>query len=349
MIVEAGMKDGRVAEANRPEVAQQMEAAFGGIAGVASSGVSLLTPVSGLTWNDNVILDRPNAPAGDATLTYSNHVSPRYLETMRIPLLAGRNFDAHDTASSPLVAIINETMAKQFYAGIDPIGQTFRFDGLPGAPKPQIRVVGVMRDAKYEELSEETLPQAFMPLSQIPEPVESLRFVLRSTADLGALIPSVVDAAGSINKSIPLRFQTLSQQVDDSLARERVLATLSGFFGGLALLLAMIGLYGALSYLVTQREAEFGIRLALGAPRGSILNLVLKDLLFVLGIGAVGGVGISLAAVGVLQKLLYGLEARDTATIATAVALLTLVAMAAALVPARRATRVDPAVALRYE
>jgi len=163
------------------------------------------------------------------------------------------------------------------------------------------------------------------------------------------LATAAEEAIGSVNKSLPLEFQTLARQMDESITRERLLATLSGFFGGLALLLAMIGLYGALSFLVTQRQTEFGIRMALGAPPNSILGLVMKDLLFVLGGGIVGGVAISLATVGLLQKMLFGLAPRDTFTIAAAIGILALVAVIAGYFPARRAMRVDPMVALRYE
>jgi len=152
-----------------------------------------------------------------------------------------------------------------------------------------------------------------------------------------------------VNKAIPLEFHTLAEQVGDSLVQERLLATLSTFFGGLALLLAMIGLYGALSYLVTQRQAEFGIRMALGAPQTSILVLVMRDVVLVLAGGVTAGVCISLAAVGLLQKMLFGLAARDTVTLLASIGVLTAVAFLAGFLPARRAMRVDPMVALRYE
>jgi ABC-type antimicrobial peptide transport system permease subunit len=188
-----------------------------------------------------------------------------------------------------------------------------------------------------------------MPLTQLKENMEYTTFELRTGMRPSLLASAAEEAIGTVNKSIPLEFQTLSQQLDDSIARERLLATLSMFFGGLALLLAMIGLYGALSYLVTQRQVEFGIRMALGAAPNSILRLVLKDLIFVLGLGLVAGIALSLATVGILQKLLFGLQPRDTLTLATAAGVLAVVAIVAAMFPARRAMRVDPMVALRYE
>jgi ABC-type antimicrobial peptide transport system permease subunit len=159
----------------------------------------------------------------------------------------------------------------------------------------------------------------------------------------------VQEAVASVDKAIPIEFATLAQQVDDSLVEERLLATLSTFFGGLALLLAMIGLYGALSYLVAQRQPEFGIRLALGAPRGSILRLVMSDVVFVLAGGLAAGASLAFATVGVLDKMLFGLAPHDTFTFLVAMGVLSAVAIVAGYLPARRAMRVDPMVALRYE
>jgi ABC-type antimicrobial peptide transport system permease subunit len=152
-----------------------------------------------------------------------------------------------------------------------------------------------------------------------------------------------------VSKAVPLEFHTLAEQVADSLVQERLLATLSTFFGALALSLAMIGLYGALSYLVAQRQREFGIRMALGAPRDSILRLVMRDVVIVLAGGLTAGAGLALATVGVLQKMLFGLAPHDAFTFIAAIGVLSAVAVVAGYMPARRATRVDPMVALRYE
>jgi len=161
---------------------------------------------------------------------------------------------------------------------------------------------------------------------------------------------SVIQATvASVDKSISLEFNTLARQVDDSLVQERVLATLSSFFGGLALLLAMVGLYGAISYMVTQRHTEFGVRMALGAAQASILRLVLRDVVVIIVAGVMVGAGISVLSVQLLQKFLFGLPAHDTLTLAVAIGVLSFVAFIAGYLPARRATKVDPMVALRYE
>jgi ABC-type antimicrobial peptide transport system permease subunit len=190
---------------------------------------------------------------------------------------------------------------------------------------------------------------AYFPVAQLPEDMEQQVFELRTAARPSALVPSVEEAVAEVSKAIPLEFHTLAEQVDDSLVEERLLATLSTFFGALALLLAMIGLYGALSYLVAQRQPEFGIRLALGAPRGSILRLVMRDVVVVLAGGLAAGACLALATVGVLQKMLFGLAPHDTFTFIAAIGVLSAVAIVAGYLPARRAMRVDPMVALRYE
>jgi predicted permease len=268
---------------------------------------------------------------------------------MRTPLLSGRDFSRQDRNNSPQVAIVNETLVKRFYAGQNPIGRIFRIDSRPGMPQQAVEIVGVMKDAKYESLREATLPTAFFPISQLRENQPEGEFELRTAVKPSTLASAVEEAVGSVNKTIPLEFMTLAQQVDDSLVQERLLATLSAFFGALALLLAAIGLYGALSYLVAQRRTEFGIRMALGAMPESILRLVMRDVAMVLGAGIAAGVSISLLTASILQKLLFGLVSHDATTMIGAICVLAAVALTAAYLPARRAMRSDPMTALRYE
>jgi putative ABC transport system permease protein len=328
---------------------EDIESRLRALPGVISVSRSIMTPISNFEWNNFIKADTPNAPTGEASLAYFNFISPTYFDTLRTPLLAGRGFNTNDTKTSPQVAIVNETLARRFFSTANPVGKSFHVAADPGKPEPLVQIVGLVKDSKYESVREDTYATSFFPITQIPEGEEAEIFELRTAIPPSGLALAVQDSVARVNKSIPLEFHTLAEQVDDSLVQERLLATLSGFFGALALLLVAIGLYGALSYLENRRRTEFGIRIALGARPVSILALVLKDLAAVLLGGVAAGVAISLAAVGVLQKVLFGLTPRDTATLTASVGLLSAVAFLAAFLPARRAMRADPMAALRYE
>jgi len=349
LIVHADLHTAKVPPEERLITYEQVESRLRALPGVISAGRSVMTPISGFEWNEFVRTDSPNPPKGDDALVYFNFISPGYFETMRTPLMAGRGFNDHDTKTSTKVAIINQTMARKFFPNTDPLGKYFSTVEDPGKPAPLFQIVGLTRDSKYESLHEEMPSTAFFPITQVPEGDDEENFLLRTVTNPMFLASAVQEAVAGVNKAIPLEFHTLAEQVDDSLVQERLLATLSTFFGGLALLLAMIGLYGALSYLVTQRQAEFGIRMALGAPQKSILGLVMRDVVLVLASGLAAGTCISLAVVGLLQKMLFGLAARDTVTLLASIGVLSAVAFFAGYLPARRAMRVDPMVALRYE
>jgi putative ABC transport system permease protein len=349
LIVHANLHNAKVTLDQQPSMFDEIENRMRTLPGVVSASRSVMTPVSNYVWNSDLDVDTPNAPTGDAALAFFNFISLSYFGTVRTPLLAGRNFNDGDTKTAPLVAVVNETLARRFFPAGDVLGKYFRIHPDPGKPAPPIQIVGLVKDAKYESLREEAHATAYFPIAQVTEPVEEQVFELRTATRTSALISSVQEAVAGVSKAVPLDFGTLAEQVDDSLVQERLLATLSTFFGALALLLAMIGLYGALSYLVAQRQREFGIRMALGAPRDSILRLVMRDVVVVLAGGLTVGACISLAAVGVLQKMLFGLAARDTVTLLGSIGVLSAVAFFAGYLPARRATHIDPMVALRYE
>jgi len=317
--------------------------------GVVSVSRSLLAPISGNEWNQFVHADSPNPPAGDASLVYMNAITPGYFRTLRISLLAGRDFNLQDTATSPKVALINQNMARKFYPNLNPLGRFFRMEGDQGKLGDPIQIVGIVRNSKYESLREEDYSCAYFPISQAPGFGGGPNFMIRTSVRPSALLSLIQSTVEGVDKSISLQFDTLARQVDDSLVQERVLATLSGFFAGLALLLVMIGLYGAISYMVALRQTELGVRMALGAAPGSILRLVLRDVVAILLAGVVVGTGIALLSVQLLQTLLFGLAARDTLTMVLATGVLSLVAFIAGYLPARRASKVDPMVALRYE
>ncbi len=349
LLVNANLKTAKVPAEQYVATYEAIEQRLKALPGVVSAGRSFTTPVSHMEWNEDVHTDDAGGPVGDAALTYYNFVSAGYFAALRMPIIEGRGFDKGDSKTGTKVAIVNETMVRRFFRNKNPIGQYFRGEDEPGNPAARIQIVGIVKDSKYDSLREETFAQAFLPITQILEGDERENFEIRTLMQPSALIPAVQEAVGGVNKEIPIEYRMLSRQVDDSLVQERLLATLSGFFGGLALLLAMIGLYGAVNYLVNQRRAEFGIRRALGAHPGAIFQLVMRDVMGILVMGIAAGVCLAAASVGVLQKLMFGLAARDTATIVAAVGVMATVAFFAGYLPARRAMRADPMAALRYE
>ncbi|MGC1482433.1 MAG: ABC transporter permease [Candidatus Acidiferrum sp.] len=349
LIVRTDLHTAKIAPERQPAMFEEIENRLRTLPGVVSASRSVITPVSNRTWDNALQVDTPNPPTGEDAIAFFNFISAGYFETLRTPLLAGRNLNDGDTKTSAQVALVNETLARKFFSNANPVGKYFRVQPEPGKSTVPIQVVGLVKDSKYESLREENSATAYFPITQITEPAEEQVFEVRTTTRPSALVPSVQKAVAGVSKTIPLDFSTLAQQVDDSLVQERLLATLSTFFGGLALLLAMIGLYGALSYLVAQRQAEFGIRMALGAPQSSILGLVMRDVGIVLAGGLAAGACLALATVGVLQKMLFGLAPRDMFTFLAAIGVLSAVAIVAGYIPARRAMHIDLLVALRYE
>jgi putative ABC transport system permease protein len=331
------------------------EAAFEGILdrlralpGVSSVSSSEMTPISGSFWNEDLEIEGYTAKSREDTLVYFNRVSGRYFETLGTALIAGRDFNAHDTLESPKVAIVNQTMAKKFFGGENPIGKRYRQDS-GNKLGPPVEIVGVVKDAKYGKLREEILSTAYVPLSQ-EKAFTQRTFEVRAAAGAPtALIPGVKSAIAELNRDVSLDFTTLSAQVDSSLNRERLLATLSGFFGALALLLATIGLYGVMSYNVARRRNEIGIRMALGAEQSRVLNMVLREVAILIGTGLAIGLCVSLATTRFLSSFLYGIKSNDATTLSLAAAVLALVAALAGYFPARRASRLDPMAALREE
>jgi predicted permease len=347
-LVNVGLANAKVPTDQYRSTFDLIEAALRAQPGVVSAAQSVRTPLGTMSWNTDLHSDVPNAPRGDDAVAWFNFVSPEYFETLRTPLLAGRNLSRSDTATAPPVAVINQTLARRFFPGVDPVGHTFRVEGEARELLPPVEVVGVVKDAKYSSLREDTFPTIFGPIWQCPD-AEYGNFEVRSALPQSVLSAEIQKAIAGANPAIPIEIHSLAAQVDDSMTRERLLAALSAFFGGLALLLAMIGLYGTLSYLVTQRRTEFGVRMALGATSQSILGLVMRDVVTLLLAGTAAGIGLALATTRTLSAMLFGVTARDPATMAIAGALMAAVSLAAGVLAARRATKVDPMVALRQE
>jgi putative ABC transport system permease protein len=353
LIVETDIHKAQVPPEQRSALFEQLLQRLQTLPGVVSASQSVLTPIGRRTWNDVLYVDNPNAPKGDEASVYINWVSPDYFVTLRSPLLAGRTFDSRDIAGAPRVTIVNETLARRFFPNANAVGQYAKLEEGPNGMSAPIQLVGIVKDAKYQSLRESILPTIYFPSAQMVRKggfgSESTVFELRTTSQPSALAHAVAEAMTGVNSSVSVEFRTLAQQVDDSLTRDRLLATLSGFFGGLALLLAIVGLYGVLAYIVTQRQKEIGIRMALGAAPGSILRLVMRDVAVVLVVGIAAGTALAAGTTRFVQKLLFGLAPHDTTTIAIAVGVMAGVAMIAGFLPARRASRMDPMAVLRDE
>jgi predicted permease len=328
-----------------------------GVVNAAFSNIGLL---EGNEWDSWITVEGYTPKAGEVPDPYCNAVSPGYFTTMGITLLKGRDFytrDAHDSAPRDpdshgpppyRVAIVNESWVKHYFGDRDPIGRHFGFGIDPGTPMP-IEVIGVVKDAKYTGVRDAIPEQVFVPYLEDDFAGGAVMYV-RTTAEPAVAYGAVRQVVRGTDASVPVyRLRTLEHQIDQSLLNERLIATLSTAFGALATLLAVIGLYGVMAYTVARRTREIGVRMALGAKPGNVIWLVMREVLVLVGCG----VGLGLAAAFGLSRLitsqLYGIGGNDPLTIAGAAAVLGAVALLAGYIPARRATRVNPVLALRYE
>jgi predicted permease len=274
-----------------------------------------------------------------------NWVSPEFFETLGMTLVAGRGFTAADEGAAPRAAVINETMARLFFPGGNAIGRRFIWNN----DQPPIEVVGVAQDAKYDDLRSPVEPTFFVPLFagtwQRAKTME-----VRAAGDPAALTSAIRKRVAEVDPDLMLfNVRTLEDQARESMAEERLTAGLSGFFGVLALALACVGLYGVMAFHATRRTGEIGLRMALGARRGDVVRLMLRESAVLVLIGAAIAVPAALAAGRLLGSLLFGISPSDPWTIAAAVAVMFAAAMLATYAPARRAARVDPSVALRVQ
>ncbi len=316
------------------------------VPGVESAAGGLMVPFSGETWNDNII---PEGSDEDKDVAWENFVGPGYFNAIGTPLLAGRDFDDRDTSTSSKVAIVNQAFARKILNGQNPLGKRFRLHEAPGKPRPLYEIVGVTGDYKFQDMHEDYLPFTVFPVTQMEKPQPRNRLVIRSTLPLTTLMASLKQEVGDFNPGINVQFKPFKTQVHDSLLQDELMATLSGFFGLLAALLAAIGLYGVMAYMVVQRTREIGIRMAIGAKRGDVVKMILREAGILTIGGLVIGAGLALGAAQAAKSLLFGLKPRDPLTLVMAVVTLSAVAAFASFLPAYRASKLDPLTALRYE
>jgi predicted permease len=287
---------------------------------------------------------------GKGQSAWTNSVGPDFFKTTGINVLLGRAIGAEDTENSPKLAVMNEALVRHIFGKANPVGHRFGF-GNATSSALEYDIVGVVQNAKYEELREPAPPTVYIPYRQRPTSNwSSAYFEVRTAGDPLAMVPALRRAVRGLSKDVPLSdVRTESQKIDQVLMQERLFACLSGFFGGLALLLACLGVYGVMSYSVARRTGEIGIRVALGAQRRDILGMVLRETVVLALAGVAIGVPVALVSTRWISSFLFGLEPDDPITIATAAGFMVAVALFSGYWPARRASRVDPLVALRYE
>jgi putative ABC transport system permease protein len=349
LVVNADLRNTKYPPERRTAMYEEVLGRLRAIPGVQSATVADNTPISGNAWNGDIVVEGfvPRNRQDSTVWFYESF--PRLFDTLGMQLAAGRDFDDRDRLGSPLVGIVNQSMANRFFGAVNPVGKIYRTKGVGDVLDPPVEIIGVVKDAKYGSLRDEAEPIVYRAMRQNPKLNPYGVFELRAQASAADLIPSVKTAVEQVNRDLVISFRTLKSQVAESLSRERLLATLSGFFGGLALLLASIGLYGVMSYNVARRRGEIGIRMALGAEQGRVLRMVLREVAFIVGLGLFLGAAVALAAAQLIGTFLYGMNARDPMTIALATVVLAAVAALAGYVPARRASRLEPMAALREE
>ena len=331
----------------RQEIYRQLHDRLAALPGVVSAAQVWFTPVSGSGWNNDIGPDGARAAASGKE-SFFNRVGPGYFRTMGTRLIAGREFNERDSLASPKVAIVNEVFARKFFQG-NPVGRTFHMEAEAGKPEPLIQIVGMVANTKYYELREDFLPIGFFPVAQDDDPGAGATFVLRIVGPTAGLTSEVKSAIAAFNPSIGLEFRSFSTQIQESLLRDRLMATLSGAFGFLAGLLATLGLYGVIAYMVARRRNEIGVRIALGADRGRVIRLVMREAMLLLAVGLAAGVFLAFWAARAAATLLYGLKPYDPASMLVAIVLLAVIALAASYAPARRAAALEPMAALRNE
>ncbi len=313
------------------------------VPGVLSAATTTNVPLSGGSWEHGIHV---GSVEGTSKFTW---VSQDYFKTMDIPIRKGRGFTREDTRSAPRVAVVNDTFVRRYLPGVNPIGQTLRTEAEPSYPSAVYEIVGIIPDTRYNNLRGETPPMAFAPATQFPDAGPWTTMVLYSNVPSATISDAAKRKLTEKHPNVLAEFFDFQKAIRDGLREERLMATLSGFFGALAALLTMIGVYGVISYMVVTRRNEIGIRMALGASRWNVVRLVLRQTLIALSLGVLIGILLALVATRGAATLLYGLQPNDAGTYAAAIALLILIAVAGSLLPARRAASVDPMQALRYE
>jgi len=326
--------------------AQRIQEQLLAVPGVAAAAPALTPIMADAVWRSTIKVEGYQSKEGEDMSPQVNAVAPTYFATLGIPHLTGRDFDARDVEGAPRVAVVNETLAKYFFGNESPIGKRF---GWARDNKVDIEIVGVIKDGKANSMREAIPRMIYVPINQ-QEEIAGLVVYARTSLPEDAVAPAVRQAVARLDANLPIyNLKTMQAQISESLFVDRMVAALSAAFGLLATMLAAVGLYGVMSFSVARRTREIGIRLALGAPRQRVLGMVLREV-GTLGAWGLGlGLPVALGLGRLVRAQLFGLPAHDPLTIVSATLLLSGATVLAGLVPARRAMRVDPILALRYE
>ena len=331
----------------RPIFQRQLLDRIRSIPGVEKAANTNIVPLAGEGWSNGVwVAGHESTRRPESNFS---SVSPDYFDTLRIPLVAGRDFNDHDTSQSPRVAVVNEALTRKLGLGANSIGARFWREATPSEPAQLNEIVGVVKDTKYHGIRRSAEPIAYLALAQDDNTENKMKVLVRSRLPMDAVEQAIRRTLHDVSSGISFDFEGFEDQIQQSLQAERLLATLSGFFGALAVVLAMTGLYGVMSYTVTERTTEIGIRMALGAQRTNIAAMILRNAAILLVAGLVLGAGLSLAAASAAGSLLFGLKPRDPVTLAGAAVLLAVVTVMASMIPSLRAAKVNPIDSLRTE
>ncbi|MCU1242903.1 MAG: hypothetical protein JWO71_3629 [Candidatus Acidoferrum typicum] len=326
----------------------QLRARMAGVPGVRAVGTSELGTLTGSDMGSNVTIEGSKDLAAEDSHINFDPISPGYFSTLGVPLLSGREFNEGDGPGKAKVAVISEAMAKKYFAGRNPLGLHFAF-GAGNDTKPNIEIVGVVKDVKQDHVRSADLPYIYLPYAQQPT-IREMTFYTYTQPDPLLAVSALRSTVQELDANLPIfGIKTMERVVDEDLFGERMVAALSATFGTLAALLAAMGIYGVLAYLVVQRTREIGIRMALGAETAHVRLLIVKEVGTMVLLGVAVGLPLAYGLARLSESLLFGVHASDPTVYALGLALIAVIALAACYIPARRATRVDPLVALRYE
>jgi predicted permease len=347
LVADLDYSDLNMPQAGRLEYKRQLLERIRALPGVSSAAEAAVVPVSGSGINDDVWMS--GSDKAKSKSSWFNYVTKDFFNALGTPLLSGRDFGESDTPTSPRVAIVNQEFARKLTAGQNPVGRSFRREATSLEPELDFQIVGLVATTKYQELREDPQVVVYLPVAQQPEQGTDIQLVIHSDNPFSDLTSRIRSLATDVSPRLTITFRNFHTMVRDSLLQERLMATLSGFFGFLAALLATVGLYGVISYTVVRRTNEIGIRMALGADRSGILSMILREAGALLTAGVLVGTVLSIAGARTAKALLYGLKSYDPLTLIGAIVLLATVAAAASSLPAQRASKLDPMVALREE